>query len=181
MSPRRTILLLTLSENGQANTLLAITSELARHADTDIHIASFPILQHRVKILKCTPGATITFHTVSGLSYIEAANRDTIGKTFAEAIIHPPTSKSLRMFKDQDVTKILLMWRNDEHLRQVLQLKELISRVDPDIIVVDFLFSAAHDACRALDRRRVVNYPMQTLDFVLRLQPRYRSWWMYPA
>jgi hypothetical protein len=75
MNKLKKILLLTSSEYGQANVVLAVAYEMLLRQQHEIHIASFAPLKGRVESLnelfqdKCVPA---TFHTVFGPSALEA-------------------------------------------------------------------------------------------------------------
>ena len=67
-----------------------------------------------------------------------------------------------------------------EYVRMVDSCKDIISVVDPGIIIVDMFFSAAFDACLSLNRRYIVNCPMASLDVAKYLQPMWKVFFYYP-
>ncbi|KAJ7600412.1 hypothetical protein C8J56DRAFT_910200 [Mycena floridula] len=172
------ILLLTLSELGQANSILAILSELLTRDGLEVHIASFPVLEKQVnKVVSQSNNAisTVTFHPLSGPTYAESVSKKA-GVAFGEFWVHPPTWSDFSAVPKMAMA--IHAFSEEDHISQMQEMSEIISQVDPDITVVDVMFNSAHDACRALKRRRIVNVPTQSLDFLLSTQS---GWlWRYP-
>jgi hypothetical protein len=77
-TPRITILFLTNSEYGEANVIIAVSYELLRRGNCDVHIASYSVLSKRIADLEngafgAIPKETtsITLHPFTGLSMHE--------------------------------------------------------------------------------------------------------------
>jgi hypothetical protein len=170
------VLLLSASEYGQINTILALATEMSRREQVaEIHIASFSPAAERVGKLSEEIGVPLSFHPYSGPSYLEAAKQIGLGN----GIVHEPACKSLEAFRILD--SVLAVYDADEYLRQIKETKALILDIDPDVIVVDMLLHSAFDACIALNRRFIVNSPIQALDICRMTQPRLKGLWYYPA
>ncbi|KAJ7600414.1 hypothetical protein C8J56DRAFT_1156806 [Mycena floridula] len=173
------VLLLTLSELGQANSILAILSELLTRDGLEVHIASFAVLEKHVnKVVSQSSNAmsTVKFHPLSGLSYAESLLKKT-GVSFGEYMVHPPTSCT-DLSVASKYAKFFQVFSDEDHISQIQEMTEIIRQIDPDVIIVDILFTSALDACRALKRRRVVNIPTQSLDFLITTLS---GWlWRYP-
>lgn len=168
-------LLISNSEYGQFNTILAIATELTKREGCEIHVASFSDAEPRVQQLAKDSGVPISFHAYPGPSYKDAGIR--IG--LADELVHEPTSKTFRAYQMFD--KLAAIFTHDEYLQQMNETRTLILKLDPDVIVVDFIFGAVFDACIALNRRCIVSAPIQALDISRMRQPRLRWLWYYPA
>ena len=170
------ILLLTLSEYGQANSILALTTELNQRSDLDVHVGSFAPLEKRVDSIRSRSGSTVAFHTIRATSFGEAALKKGADAT---AITHPPSNKSNKLL--HLLTTLLVPWDNEEYLGVVREVEQLINSLEADAVVIDTLFTPAIDACRVAGRRYLLSSPNQTLDLVRFSQPKLRGFWYYPA
>ncbi|KAJ7600417.1 hypothetical protein C8J56DRAFT_8619 [Mycena floridula] len=172
------ILLLTLSELGQANSILAILSELLTRDGLKVHIASFAALEKHVnKVVSQSSNvmSTVKFHSLSGLSYggswVKKMGVD-------ESLAHPPMSAKELSVLGPNLGKLYHIFSDEDYMSQVQEISGIIRQVDPDVIVVDVMFTSAHDACKTLNRRRIVNTPTQSLDVLRSTQS---GWlWRYP-
>ncbi|KAJ7585021.1 hypothetical protein C8J56DRAFT_140957 [Mycena floridula] len=176
-SPSR-ILLLTLSDLGQANSILAIMSELLTRDGFEVHIASFPMLEKHVnKVVSQSrnPISTVKFHPLSGLDFAQSLLKK-MGISWGEFMVHAPTSRDVSAVSK--LGRLIQTFSDEDYISQIQEMSEIIRQVDPDAIIVDIFFNSAHDACRALKRRRIVNVATQSLDFLLHTQPGWR--WRYP-
>lgn len=95
-----TILFITNSESGQANTILALVAELLSRPDTEVHIASFAALEKcatalRDRILSQPSSSSLTFHTIHGMDMNTALRQRGIRD---EDLIHSPTTKSYKAY-----------------------------------------------------------------------------------
>ena len=170
------VLFLTLSEYGQANSILALAAELGRRSNLDVHVGSFSPLEKRVDSIRSRSRSPVTFHTIHGSSYTDASSKARLGWL---ALLHPPSNKSnkpLHMF-----STTLVPWTDEEYQHLVQEIEQIINSVDADAVVIDILFSPAVDACRSSGRRYSLNYPNQSLDLVRLTQPNLRGFWYYPA
>ena len=170
------VLLLTLSEYGQANSILALTTELGRRSGSDVHVGSFAPLEKRVGSIRSRLESPVTFHAIRATSYAEAAFRHGLN---AATLTHPPSNRSNKPL--HLVTTVLMPWTNEEYQCLVQEIEQIINSLDADAVIIDTLFSAAIDACRLSGRRYLLNCPNQTLDLVRMSQPKLRAFWYYPA
>ena len=170
------VLLLTLPEYGQANSLLALATELGRRSDLDVHVGSFAPLEKRVGSIRSRLGSPVTFHTIRATSYAEAVFRHDLNAT---TVPHPPSNRSNKQL--HFVTTALVPWTNEEYRCLAQEIEQIINSLDADAVIIDTLFSAAIDACRLSGRRYLLSSPNQTLDLVRMSQPKLRALWYYPA
>lgn len=170
------VLLLTLSEYGQANSILALATELGHRSDLDVHVGSFSPLEKRVDSIRSRSRSPVTFHAIRGSSYTEASSKEGLGWV---GLVHPPSNKSnkpLHMF-----STVLVPWNNEEYGHLVQEIEQIINSLDADAVIIDILFSPAVDACRLSGRRYLLNSPLQSLDLMRLSQPNLRGIWYYPA
>ena len=180
---RTKLLLITLSEYGQANTMLAFLQELQTRQleNIDVHVASYPELQKRVQKVVATQkpdtqnGVHTTFHPLSGSTYTEMYTRVNPTSNFA----HLPTSKSLQALRK--ILSFMTLWSAEQYIDAMNQVGSLIDKVSPDLIVVDIIFMPAREACRLSGRKWIINNPTQALDVLRTSQPWLKWIWHYPA
>lgn len=170
------VLLLTLSEHGQANSILALAAELGHRSDLDVHVGSFSLLEKRVDSIRSRSRSPVTFHTIHGTSYTDASSNAGLGWL---ALSHPPSNKSNR--PQHMFSTALVPWTNEEYQHLVQEIEQIIISLDADAVVIDILFSPAVDACRSSGRRYLLNCPNQSLDLARLTQPNLRGLWYYPA
>ena len=170
------VLLLTLSEYGQANSILALATELGQRSDLDVHVGTFAPLEKRVNSIRSRSRSLVTFHALRGSTHFEAARKEGFNEiTFP----HPPSNKSNKAL--HMIGPMLVPWTNEEYLRLVQEVEQIVNSLEADTVVIDTLFLPAVDACRLSGRRYVLSSPNQSLDLVRRYQPRLRGLWHYPA
>lgn len=97
---RSTILFISNSESGQANTILALIAELSCRPDTEVHVASFSALEKRVAALRDNAlsrpsSSSLTFHTIHGVDMNTALRQRGIRD---EDLIHSPTTQSYKAY-----------------------------------------------------------------------------------
>ena len=110
---RKTVLFITDSEIGQCNSIFALALELITHPNTDIHLASFPVLRKRAEELsssaraaeKAHPNSTFTFHEIDGMSYEEVFASIRLSRA---PFPHPPLAKG----HDEAITKLLTLMKS---------------------------------------------------------------------
>ncbi|KAL0951773.1 hypothetical protein HGRIS_008444 [Hohenbuehelia grisea] len=171
------ILLFTYSEHGQANTILALAEELARRQSVQqVNVCSYPDLRKRVEAIHARSSSPVIFHPLEGPNFEGLMKLN--GLTFDD-LRHPPSSKSIEGFRTLDR---MVHLHDDEAYRKVVEASmTLIKSLDPDIIILDMVSDFAVDACRLLDRRYIVNTPLQSMDILRMLQPWGKALWYYPA
>ena len=169
----KTILLLTNSELGQANVMLAVLHELLQHHDFDVHIASFPQLESRVTEVGSEHNRA-TFHAFQSPSIA-----DCVARIGLENVPHPPgiwnASSVYRTACD-----CLLCWTGPEYIDIYESCKKLINHIDPAIVVIDPLFPQGKDACTSLMRKYLILAPVSLKEIVMAVQPRLKRFWKYP-
>lgn len=151
---RKSILLLTSSEYGSSNVVLAVVSELVLLQKYDIHIASFKPLHHRIKQLnKSIPsnGFPVTFHLVTGSSAFEALSTKNryIG----------PYTPGIRGTKDTHkitMPAVLNTWEGSEYVAGYKSCLKIICSVNPNIVVIEPSFSQGLEACEKLSYKCVI-------------------------
>jgi len=178
--PRKTVLFLTSSEYGQANTILALCAELLTHEDINLHISSFSNLQKRVEWLQNrienAASSTITFHPLNDVPTTIDAIMAGIGE---DGLRHPPSSQDASVYRMMDV--FTAPHEPNDYIKLVNELKHTITNIVPDIVVVDMAFAPGTDACRVLHQRYIISSPLQALDMIRPLQPSLRMFWYYPV
>ena len=104
------MLFITLPESGQSNSIFALALELLTHPNTDVHVASFPVLRSRAKELSSSArvmenahhNSSFTFHEIDGISFEEAIEAKGLsGASFP----HPPLARS----HDEGMAKLIIM------------------------------------------------------------------------
>lgn len=183
MEKRGSILFVTNSELGQASVMLAVAHEFLIRSEHDVHIASFPALQTHVDELNDTADRLMsgcstkaTFHTLSGRSMKEAAPP---GTEFLD--LHPPGVSGALFAYDNVLPATFAPWRGAEYMIGYSSTVEIINAVDPDLVVVDPLFSQGVDACNSLDKKCIILSPNTFKELVLDRQPNGGALWKFPA
>ncbi|KAK4684396.1 hypothetical protein P7C73_g5781, partial [Tremellales sp. Uapishka_1] len=155
---KKTVLFVTSPEHGQANSHLAVISALqAKYGDSlDIHVSSFELLRKRV------PGK-VTFDPLVGKGLVEYYN--VTGTSAADApplTLHDVTTRPGLLgavVAAQKILQIIHPESPEEYLAAAQSVEALIDALDPDLIVVDTLFSAARDAIVRKGREHVLLSP----------------------
>jgi hypothetical protein len=89
------VLLVTVAEAGQSDSILALALELLTRPNVDVHVASFPVLRKRAEeparvVGRKHPGSTFAFQEIGGMSVREAANSKGLTKA---TLPHPPLAR----------------------------------------------------------------------------------------
>ncbi|KAK7047220.1 hypothetical protein VNI00_006886 [Paramarasmius palmivorus] len=182
--PEFTILLITNSEYGQANVILAVAYELVQRPNVKIHIASFSPLRKRVgrlQTLIADEGSAniIEFHEIAGLSHEEILVQQQL--SLAKDTPHPPGYHGAVKSYCQVAAGFLHPWTAEEYHERLLSIERIVERLNPSRIVVDSLLTAGWDVCRKLGRPYMVLSPNSPKDFAWIQQPGLRGFWKYPA
>jgi hypothetical protein len=179
-----TVLLLSNSESGSANVVLATSHALlAGHPDMEVHFASFKKLEKAVsRISKFAAESSpdvrpISFHTLSGPTYLEALRPK---GDFVENTVHSPGIAGLESLVDT-LPGFAMPWSGPEYLSLYKQILHLIEEVDPAVVAMGPLLGPAIDAVRATGRELVVISPNALQDSHGQLQPWGSLFWKYPA
>ena len=178
--PRKTVLFVTNSEYGQANTILALCAELLTHEDINVHISSFSNLQKRVEWLQNrienAASSTITFHPLNDVPTTIDVIMAGIGE---DGLRHPPSTRDASIYHLVD--EFTAPHEPNDYINLVNELKHTITNTVPNIVVVDMAFPPGIEACRVLHQRYLINSPLQALDIIRPLQPNLRMFWYYPV
>jgi hypothetical protein len=180
------ILLATNSEYGQANVFLAAGHALqAADVDVQIHFVSFAAIAKDVSSAsqystQCTPGAQPwNFHELDGASFWQLLTGPK-GTDLGAILNKRPTFFSVLGVLSQ-LMPLLLPWNETEFVRIYQSFARLVDELQPDMIVVDSLFSPVLTACRRLELKHLVLSPNTLKDFATALQPWGAMFWKFPV
>ncbi|KAL7905070.1 hypothetical protein GGI35DRAFT_489300 [Trichoderma velutinum] len=180
------ILFFTNSDYGQANVVLAVAYELAiMSKEVEIHIASFEGLEHAVlgtnqlamDNSSGKPSSRLIFHRLRGTSQFEAC----IGPDLDlfKAYDRPPTffnaARTILCIEG-----IMQPWSSEEFADLYQQSLDILNHVEPDLTVVEPLFTPGLTLCNHLGVKWIVMAPNTIKDFAIPLQPRLAALWKYP-
>jgi hypothetical protein len=186
----RKVLLLTHSEFGEANSVLAVSHALVTgNQDVEVHVASFAPLRAEVErvnasaILGSPEARRIIFHELPGQSLTEAlVSGMNLDPTSAvpEPLRRPPnfwnTPRALVV-----IARVLVPWEGPEMVEIHRKLLRVISEVAPDITAVNSMFGPGLTACRTTDIKHVMLCPLSAKDVGSASQPYARMLWKYPV
>ena len=183
MEKRRSILFVTNSELGQASVILATAHEFLLRPEYKVHIASFPTLQIEVEELNATAArlshgasSTARFHSLAGKSMKEVAPP---GTEFLD--LHPPGMAGALFAYDSVLPATFAPWHGTEYMIGYSSTTEIIDEIDPELVIIDPLFSQAVDACNALKQKHMILSPNTLKELVLDKQPSGGALWKFPA
>ncbi|KAI9568651.1 hypothetical protein HD554DRAFT_2021844 [Boletus coccyginus] len=188
MSCPPTVLIFTYPEHGQANVNLATSYELVL-AGANVYIASFASLKARVSCLQelidrhpsrssGKPIGSVIFRECEGVT----PNWEALAKHGVTAANLPHrygVPGALEGYSK--IGPVLFPWSPEEYLTAIATCKEIIATTKPDVVTVDPLFYAAHDACQLMDQNFIVMLPTGIKESVTRVQPYLAMFWKYPA
>ncbi|KAK2051474.1 family 1 glycosyltransferase [Colletotrichum caudatum] len=186
MPTKRKILMLTNSENGQANVFLA-TSQALRDLDpdVDIHFASFNAIKSAVVTTSAEASplnkkpSPIKFHEIDGMSSYNAWIKNP-NINFRRLLTTRPgfwtTPQTLSI-----LSRALMPWTGPQLLQNLDEVCRIIKEVQPDLAIVDNLFTPGLTAARHLGIKYMVLSPNTLKDFVAPLQPWAAFLWKYPC
>lgn len=179
-----TVLFLTSEANGLSNVHVATTFALVEnHPDVEIHYASFPQLEKKIKRISDaaranTPSARpVVWHEIPGAS---------VGQTFwrifgnSNGLIEQPGMWGMQK-KVDDLSALLTTWTAEEHWTIYKHLLDLIEQVDPSLVVIDQVFKPATDLTTNVNRRFLTISPNSLVDMIDDQQPWGGMFWKYPA
>jgi len=181
------VLLATNSEYGQANVFLAVGHALqALDKDIRIHFTSFKpisgdVLTSSEHSVKSNTGAEPwTFHPLSGLPFMDAIRaKEHAAKQLHDLMTKRPTfSFTMRMLRG--LTAMFLPWHNSDCVEIYESFVRVVDDVQPDIVVVDSLFSPVLTACHHLKLKYIILSPNTLKDFAAAVQPRAAVLWKFP-
>ncbi|OAA51151.1 hypothetical protein BBO_01098 [Beauveria brongniartii RCEF 3172] len=183
MAEGKKILMLTNSEHGQANVFLATAHELLQLDQTaKVYICSFPALGPSVDSIRelnneKPAGSRLEFISLAGPSWKDAL----FGRPehqFQELNDIRPTVWNVA--KAAKLTRIACPWTAEELCSLVKEIEKIIENVNPDLTVVDNLFTPAVTICYKLKPQWMVLSPNTYKEFALAKQPNQQYYWKYP-
>ena len=190
MTPVKRVLFFTHSEHGQAQVHLSTAYELLSQPNVELHVASFEELAPRTVQIsqffdqqnESSPKREIKFHLIDYPSMKKL-------KKSSEAVHPGGFFGALGAYRN--MIRILLCWSPAQYVGMVQRCSDIVDEVQPDVVVVDSLFSQALDMCRQrfarkdepLREDRAKYAILSPLDFSTTLsdiQPALAAWWKIP-
>ena len=180
------ILIFSNSDYGQANVVLATAYELMLSGlPIEIHIASFQGLKSAIEdtIQLATKKASsralsqLIFHKLDGRSQFEAAIGPEID--IFEAYDRPVNFVNAA-HTILSIDGIMQPWSPEEFASLYTQAKKIWMEVEPDLTVVEPLFTPALTLCNHLGIKWIALAPNTIKDFAIPVQPRLAALWKYP-
>lgn len=162
--------------------MLAVAHELMLCGNMDLHFGSFSSLETNVVALNAiettekAPGkSTATFHLIPGQSMTEA-----FGLLGVEGgLLHRPGARGAL----DGVSKapyVLVPWSDMDYIGYYEACVELIKVLEPDLIVLDPVFSPGIDACIAVGREFAVLSPNSFREQLIGKEPILKTIFNYP-
>ncbi len=151
-NPKKTILLLSCSEHGQANVFLATAYELIhRHPNLSLHYGSWSDLKSSVDATSAYAVRTaphqgakpITFHPLSGPTQLNAMVRHS---NIGNFIARPPRRDNTRVLVETLIAP-LVSWDGPEYVEVYRSISAIVEEVKPDVVVVDSNLAPAFAVC----------------------------------
>jgi hypothetical protein len=188
MAPRK-VLMLTNSEFGEANTVLAVAHALATgEGDVEVHVASFAELRKEiertnVQVLHDAPKSRpIIFHEIPGMTLRETAIS---GLGLPPDTVLPPAMRRPPSFFNTPavlavVLRVLFAWEGPANVDMHRHLLRIISEVGADIVGVNTLFAPGLTACTVTGVKYAMLCPLSAKDVAASSQPNGRMLWKYP-
>ncbi|TFK37197.1 hypothetical protein BDQ12DRAFT_608098 [Crucibulum laeve] len=172
---QRRVLLMTNSEYGQANSIIAIAHALAIQPNVEVHFASFHDAESRLEELRASLQGTDTLGLGSSLSF-----HDIGGISMKEAICQLPDMANYihgcgfwgALDSYRNLTKTLFGWKPEQYMEAVNGCVNIIKKVNPHAIVIDNLLCQGVDACRQIGKKYISAGPLSLKDITMELQPR---------
>jgi 2-acylglycerol O-acyltransferase 1 len=176
------ILLLCNAEHGQANIMLAVAYELLRRQDVELHFCSFPVLKKRFDKLLLdhngicgrTASERAFFHELSGPTvtevFLRCGKRGPVHATGVKGCIQGLSN----VFEDY------WGWEESEYVATYESCAQVISRIGPDLVVIDYFFLPGRDAVQNQKGKYCLMNTTSLSHIVLGLQPKHAWVWKYP-
>ncbi|CAG8380619.1 unnamed protein product [Penicillium salamii] len=178
------ILMMTNSEYGQFNVQLAVAHEFLLRLDYAVHISSFPFLESKVEDLNQNvwkhatrpPGKAI-FHAIDGPSLLQAGLQCPELTSILTKQRGHGVHAAVDTYKNE-LPVVFTAWSPSDYLKIYDSCMRVIEEVKPDIIVLDWLFFPAVDACNVSKVKYCVLSPNSVLESIPGL--RLGKPWKYP-
>ncbi|ROT41272.1 UDP-Glycosyltransferase/glycogen phosphorylase [Sodiomyces alkalinus F11] len=182
MTPPKKILMITNSETGQSNVILATAHALFEQDPTvQVHIASFPQLEPAAKkALAHVQDGRFAFHALPGPAFSEVYNRDPDpANTLLHGSLVKPSIASTPHLTRFFLAKLFYTWTTEEFVALFDAARDLIEKtVRPDICVVEGYLTPAltammhvHAHAHAHRFRATVMLPTSLKDVAGHLEP----------
>ncbi|KAI0000585.1 hypothetical protein F4779DRAFT_147380 [Xylariaceae sp. FL0662B] len=179
-----TALFISNSEHGLSNVHVATAQALLEHyPHIQVHFASFPALGPRLQRVssysqkKTAAAKEIVFHPIDGLSLIQACFA--AGQRISDAI-QPPGRAGIKA-ACKNIQLFISPWSGESHLSMYEQVKQILTEVDPAVVVLDTLLRPALDATRDQNRLHAFITPNTLIDNFPADQPWAAMLWKYPC
>ncbi|KAK8030465.1 UDP-glucoronosyl and UDP-glucosyl transferase [Apiospora arundinis] len=183
-----TVLFLTNVLAGLSNVHLATAQSLIeRHPSIRVHYASFPEMSEKIARVSSLArmqnvnAPDITFHAISGQSYIDAilvkGRPQPIAPQWAG---HEPGFKGCSG-RDDILQSVISPWEGDPYRSLYNETRTIIDTIDPDVVVLDYVFRPAVEAVRGANRRHAFIAPGSLSDDIAFDQPYGQGFWKYPS
>jgi 2-acylglycerol O-acyltransferase 1 len=180
--PKIKILLVCNAEHGQANIPLAIAHELLLREDVEVHLCSFPNLQKRFERLLHDHGEEYgaqvqeraQFHELRGPTVTEVFLRSGKRGPFHAAGLAGCIEGLSNVFEDY------WGWTESEYMAIFKSCAEVVERVEPTLIAIDYFFLPGRDAVQNQKRPYCLINTTSLSHIVLGTQPYHAYLWKYP-
>ncbi|KAL7755202.1 hypothetical protein ACKLNR_014959 [Fusarium oxysporum f. sp. zingiberi] len=189
MEGLKRLLLFTNSDFGQANVVLATAHELGIACeDVEIHIASFQDLRSGVddasrfmqttaaQQKKKTPQPFV-FHKIEGTSWGPATKRPETA-IFETLELTPGVVNSAKGVAI--LPAVMIPWSPREFLDMYKETERVFNEVNPDLTIVEPLFTKGLTFCHYRGARWMVLSPNTIKEFAVPVQPKLAALWKYP-
>ncbi|KAL2677372.1 hypothetical protein Neosp_011142 [[Neocosmospora] mangrovei] len=186
---RRKVLMLTNCELGQANIFIAASHALLeRDPSVELHTASFPQLEKTLDLALAKDGkpSPISFHPFPGRTMFNCLNssQDPSKHMFSVALLKPGlwhAPQAIRFI----TTWAFLCWTPEEFAAIFNKICTLIETLEPDIVLVDPIFSPGITAGKHMKNRvskaftLTIFAPNSMKDYVHHVEPRGAPFWKW--
>lgn len=176
MAPTK-ILFFPLSERGQLNVALAVSSALLSRPDLSLHLASFSDAAPRVEDLRqrfASSDSSLSFHELPGPGMVPAARRTVEQEEIAHGLGMKELKRTCETFM-----RVLSPWTKEEYGAIYQACFDLINELDPDLVVMDVIFAPALDALKVVRPPR--NYAFLLPNSLKDSLGAAAKFWKYPA
>ncbi|CAG8958148.1 hypothetical protein HYFRA_00000497 [Hymenoscyphus fraxineus] len=181
---KNTLLFLTNDHVGCHNVHLStVYSLLAKHPEIEVHYASFPKVEKRLKHISSLAAQTnskakdVSFHPLPGTGYV-----DTLAELFdidkeLEIGSHGPGLNTL----SKSIGSYIAPWAAEDYFNLYDTCARLIDEIDPAFVIIDTVFAPGIDATRDRNRSHALITPNLLTDYLPAEQPKWTLFWKYPA
>ncbi|KAJ4011013.1 hypothetical protein NW752_007449 [Fusarium irregulare] len=189
MSKGSRLLFFTNSDYGQANVVLATAHAIGlANPNVEIHIASFQDLEKGVddasKFMQASAiqqrlaiPKSFIFHKVEGISWGPATKRP--GTAIFDTLeLTPGFINSAKGVAT--LPAVMVPWTPEEYLAIYLETQRIFDEVNPDLTIVEPLYTHGLTFCHYRKTKWMVLSPNTIKEFAVPLQPKLAALWKYP-